>query len=142
MTYSKGCDVESFNVSGFAQAVADASVADVVVFVGGNRNCEGGQGKGGPHCESEGHDRPDLAMPGQQTALLKELFAVNPKIIFAVLTGGPISMNWEAEHLPAILVIWYGGQQMGSALADALSGNISPAGRSPMTWVTGLKQRR
>ena len=73
MSYAHGVDPESNSTAGFAAAVAAAAAADVVVFVGGNRNCEGGQGVGGAHCESEGHDRPDLAMPGVQTQLLKEL---------------------------------------------------------------------
>eukprot|EP01052_Picozoa_sp_SAG31_P041756 SAG31_NODE_6419_length_2027_cov_1.037344_2_plen_295_part_00 len=55
VTFAHGCDVESNSTSGFADAVAAAKAADVVVYVGGNRNCEGGQGKGGAHCESEGH---------------------------------------------------------------------------------------
>ena len=94
--YARGCDVESNDTSGFDEAVTAAKGAELVVFVGGNRNCEGrsalmhryvrftlcahptlvsttiacsllgGQGVGGGHCESEGHDRPDLAMPGVQ----------------------------------------------------------------------------
>lgn len=43
-------------------------------------------------------------MPGKQTELLKQLFAVNEKIVLLVLTGGPISMTWEAANLPAIMV--------------------------------------
>lgn len=43
-------------------------------------------------------------MPGKQTELLKELFAVNKKVVLLVLTGGPISMTWEAANLPAIMV--------------------------------------
>ena len=43
-------------------------------------------------------------MPGKQTELLQELFAVNKKVVLLVLTGGPISMTWEAANLPAIMV--------------------------------------
>ena len=106
VTYSHGCDVESNDTSGFSAATAAAKAADLVIFVGGNRNCEGGQGHGGAHCESEGHDRPDLEMPGVQTQLLKELYAANKNTVLLALTGGPISMNWEAANLPAIFVIW------------------------------------
>ena len=70
-------------------------------------------------------------------ALLKELHAANPLLL---LTGGPISMTWEAANLPAIMTIWYGGQMMGQAVANALTGAVSPAGRSPFTWPTGLEQ--
>ena len=59
---------------------------------------------------TEGHDRPDLAMPGVQTQLLKQLYAVNKKIVLLVLTGGPISMTWEAANLPAIMVSHHGTQ--------------------------------
>ena len=73
-------------------------------------------------------------------ALLKELHAANPRTILLLLTGGPISMTWEAANLPAIMTIWYGGQMMGQAVANALTGAVSPAGRSPFTWPTGLEQ--
>ena len=49
-------------------------------------------------------------------------------------------MTWEAANLPAIMTIWYGGQMMGQAVANALTGAVSPAGRSPFTWPTGLEQ--
>ena len=49
-------------------------------------------------------------------------------------------MTWEAASLPAIMTIWYGGQMMGQAVANALTGAVSPAGRSPFTWPTGLEQ--
>lgn len=80
-------------------------------------------------------------MPPQvQTALLKQLVAANPKTILVMITGGPSSINWEAANLPAIMVMWYGGQQGGRAVADALAGVVSPAGRLPTTWPTGLSQ--
>ena len=138
--YARGCEPESNDTSGFAAAAALAAAADAVVFVGGNRNCEGGQGVGGAHCESEGHDRPDMRMPGVQTALLQRLLAVNPRLTLVLVTGSPISATWEAEHVPAILVLWYAGQQGGHALADALSGAVSPAGRSPFSWPAGMSQ--
>jgi hypothetical protein len=60
--YARGSDVESTNTSGFAAAVAAAAEADVVIYVGGNRNCEGGQGDGGAHCESEGSLSTSIAL--------------------------------------------------------------------------------
>eukprot|EP01062_Namystynia_karyoxenos_P059329 TRINITY_DN50774_c0_g1_i1.p1 TRINITY_DN50774_c0_g1~~TRINITY_DN50774_c0_g1_i1.p1 ORF type:complete len:790 (+),score=201.72 TRINITY_DN50774_c0_g1_i1:72-2372(+) len=140
VAFARGCDVESADTSGFAAAVTAAAAADLVLFVGGNRNCEGGQGKGGAHCESEGHDRPDLAMPGVQTELLQKVVAANPRTVLAVTTGGPIAMNWEAANVAAIIVIWYGGQQMGTALGEFLTGEVSPSGRLPMTWPSGIDQ--
>jgi len=140
VTYAHGCDVESLDESGFSEATEHAKEADVVVFVGGNRNCEHRQGQGGAHCESEGKDRPDLELPGVQTKLLQQLYVVNPRIVFVVITGSAISFPWEAENLPAIVVMWYGGQMGGRALAGALAGDFSPSGKSPITWYTGVKQ--
>lgn len=79
-------------------------------------------------------------MPGVQTLLLQRLQKVNPNVVLVVLTGSPISATWEAEHLPALLVMWYAGQEGGAALAAALAGDVSPAGRSPFTWPTGVQQ--
>jgi beta-glucosidase len=79
-------------------------------------------------------------MTGVHTQLIKQLHSDNKKTVLLALTGGPISMNWEAENLPAIFVIWYGGQMMGTAITDVLVGDVSPAGRSPFTWPTGLSQ--
>eukprot|EP00750_Incisomonas_marina_P014366 INCI17645.3.p1 GENE.INCI17645.3~~INCI17645.3.p1 ORF type:complete len:471 (-),score=72.67 INCI17645.3:331-1743(-) len=138
--YARGCDVESNDTSGFDEAVTAAKGAELVVFVGGNRNCEGGQGVGGGHCESEGHDRPDLAMPGVQTQLLQNLTAVNDKVVLALTTGGAVGMDWEAANVPAILVVWYGGTEMGTALANILSGKVSPSARSPLTWFADMTQ--
>eukprot|EP01064_Diplonema_japonicum_P002689 TRINITY_DN11729_c0_g1_i1.p1 TRINITY_DN11729_c0_g1~~TRINITY_DN11729_c0_g1_i1.p1 ORF type:complete len:751 (+),score=181.34 TRINITY_DN11729_c0_g1_i1:41-2254(+) len=140
VTYSFGVAVESNDTSGFADAVAQAKTADYVIFVGGNRNCQGGQGKGGVHCEGEGHDRPDLQMPGQQTKLMQQLYQVNKNFILVVVTGGPISMNWEAQYAPAILVMWYGGSRGGEAVGQLLSGVVSPSGKLPMTWPVGVEQ--
>lgn len=140
IVYARGCDVESSDTSGFAAAVSAAKGADAVIYVGGNRNCEGGQGKGGAHCESEGHDRPDVAMPGVQTELIQALAKVNEKVIVALLTGSVIGVEWEAKNVGAIVVIWYGGTTMGDALADVVSGAVSPSARSPLTWYANATQ--
>ena len=140
VTFTHGVDVESNDTSGFDAAVAAASAADVVVFVGGNRNCEGGQRQGGAHCEGEGQDRPDLQMPGEQTALITRLRSATKTLILAILTGGPIAMTYEAQHADAIIVMWYGGIKGGQALGTNLAGITQPTGRLPMTWVTGISQ--
>eukprot|EP00397_Hematodinium_sp_SG-2012_P043965 GEMP01048995.1.p1 GENE.GEMP01048995.1~~GEMP01048995.1.p1 ORF type:complete len:495 (+),score=77.37 GEMP01048995.1:34-1485(+) len=140
VVYARGSDVEKPDTSGYEEALAIAHGADAIIYVGGNRNCEGGPGKGGRHCESEGYDRPDIDLPVVQTNLIKKLYEINRNIVFAVITGSPISFNWEAEHLPAILVMWYAGQQGGRALAAVLSGDASPSGKTPVTWPTGLQQ--
>jgi len=50
------------------------------------------------------------------------------------MNGRPLDLRWAAEHVPAILDIWYPGTQGGAAVANVLFGEVSPAGRLPFTW--------
>lgn len=79
-------------------------------------------------------------MPGVQTELIQALANVNDHVIVAILTGSAIGLEWEAENVGAIVVIWYGGTTMGDALADVVSGQVSPSARSPLTWYANATQ--
>jgi beta-glucosidase len=83
--------------------------------------------------ESEGIDRQSLALPGQQDALVAAVAAANPRTVVVSNAGGPILMPW-LDDVPTVLVAWYVGQQDGDALARLLAGDISPAGRLPVTF--------
>jgi beta-glucosidase len=80
-------------------------------------------------------DRTKLALPAVQQSLIKKIVAlVNRCTGFSEWKCG--SNQWEAEHIPAILETWYGGQQGGTAIADVLTGKYNPAGRLPVTFYT------
>ena len=66
--------------------------------------------------------------------MLKELKATGKPIVFVMLTGSALSVNWENENLQAVVNAWYGGQDAGTALADILFGDYNPAGRLPVTF--------
>lgn len=139
--YAMGCDQESNSTDGFAKAKALASEADVTVLFLGLRNCEGGQGRGGPRCESEGHDRPDLSLPGAQHALAKMLVdETDTPVVLVLLNGGPVAIEWEAQNVPAILETFYGGALGGQAIVDVLMGAANPSGRMPYTVPTSIDQ--
>lgn len=140
VVYAEGCAQESSDRSGFPAAVAAARVSDVVVAFMGLRNCQGGQGDGGAHCISEGHDRPDLELPGEQTALLQALHATGKPVVLVLMDGGPVSINWSAANLPAILETFYAGDMAGDAIVNVLTGGVSPSGRLPYTMYTGMDQ--
>eukprot|EP00300_Choanocystis_sp_HF-7_P020519 c20614_g1_i1.p1 GENE.c20614_g1_i1~~c20614_g1_i1.p1 ORF type:complete len:760 (+),score=123.48 c20614_g1_i1:148-2280(+) len=140
VAYAKGCDQESQSTAGIASAVALASASDVTIVVVGLRNCEGGQGKGGANCESEGHDRPSLNLPGVQLKLIQSLYAVDENLIVVFLNGGPISEPWVAQNAKVVLEAWYGGSMGGTAIANALVGTFSPSGRLPFTVVHDISQ--
>lgn len=79
-------------------------------------------------------DRTTLALPPQQEQLVKELFLVNSRMVFVLLSNYPYAIQWEAEQLPAILWMATGSQEMGTAMAQAVYGKNCPAGRLNLTW--------
>lgn len=119
-----------------AAAVKDA---DVIIFAGGiSASLEGESMK--VYAEGfKGGDRETIALPRVQTALLKELAATGKPVVFVMLTGSAIAVEWEAENLPAILNAWYPGQAGGLAIADVLFGDYNPAGRLPVTFYKSEK---
>ena len=104
------------------QAVEAARAADAAVLVVGS----------GPASESEGFDRPGLALPGRQDELVRRVAAVNNRTIVVVNAGMPVLMPW-AEAVAAVGYAWLPGQEMGAALADVLLGQAEPGGRLPVT---------
>src|SRR5436190_1342888 len=50
------------------------------------------------------------------------------------MNGRPLDLRWAAQHVPAILDIWYPGTQGGAAVANLVFGDVSPAGKLPFTW--------
>lgn len=79
-------------------------------------------------------DRTDLILPPAQEKLIQEIYRANPNVVLMLFTNYPYAVNWEQEHLPAILQMATGSQEMGSAAAALLFGEACPAGRLPMTW--------
>jgi beta-glucosidase len=83
--------------------------------------------------ESEGFDRKDIKLPGRQDELVAAVVAANPNTIVIVNSGSPVLMPWRKD-VKAVLVSYFGGEQMGNALVDMLTGATEPGGRLPTTW--------
>jgi beta-glucosidase len=113
-----------------AEAVAAARSADVaLVVVGENETlCR--------EAWAEHHlgDRDSLDLPGRQDDLVKAIVATGTPTIVLLINGRPLSINWIAEHVPAILEGWYLGQETGTAVADVLFGEVNPGGKLPITF--------
>lgn len=106
-----------------ADAVRAATQAEIVVLVVGTNS----------RTESEGFDRETLALPGDQDRLVEAVAAANPRTVVVVNSGSPVLMPWRGR-VGAVLVGWFGGQEMGTAVAEVIAGDREPGGRLPTTW--------
>lgn len=88
--------------------------------------------------ESEGFDRADLSLPGQQAQLIARVAAANPRTIVVLNCGSPVEMPW-LDQVAGLLMAWYPGQEAGHAVADVLFGQVNPSGRLPTTFPRRLQ---
>ncbi len=118
----------------FTNAVTAAGQADVIIYVGGiNSHLEGEEMR--VYLDGfNGGDRTRIELPALQEKLLQALQATGKPVVFVNCSGSAIAMPWENDHLAAILQAWYPGEEGGRAVAEALFGDIDPAGRLPVTF--------
>ena len=122
--FAREVKVNTTDKSGFAQAVAAAKSADVVVMVLGEVGYQSG----------EGRSRADIGLPGVQQELLEEVYKVNKNLVLVLQNGRPLTIPWAAEHVPAIVEGWHLGTQSGHAIAQVLYGDYNPSGKLPMSF--------
>ena len=116
--------------AGIAAAVAAAADVDVIVAALGETD---------ELCR-ESASRVSLELPGYQEELLEALQATGKPLVLVLSNGRPLSVNWAVKHVPAIVELWFPGEQGGAALADVLLGDYNPAGRLPVTFPKSVGQ--
>ncbi len=84
-------------------------------------------------------DRPDLSLPAGEDALIDAVASANPRTIVVLETQGAVVMPWLPK-VAAVLEAWYGGEELGDALAAVLFGDVDPSGRLPVTFPASLAQ--
>lgn len=115
-----GANIAYADGSDLAAAAKTASAAQVAIVV--------------VHTdETEGRDRPDLQLPGEQDRLIFAVAQANKNTIVVLDTGGPVLMPW-AGSVAGIIEAWYPGQEDGNALAAILYGDIDPSAKLPLTF--------
>jgi beta-glucosidase len=116
----KGIPVSYADGSNLRQAVRLARAARVaIVFASAG--------------QSEGADRPNLELPGNQDKLISTVAAANHNTVVVLNTGGPVLMPW-INQVRAVVEAWYPGQEDGNAIAAILFGDVSPSGKLPLTF--------
>ena len=105
-------------------AVKAAASAEVAVVVVGRY----------PKLEGEGFDVKTMDLPAGQDELIQAVEAVNPHTIVVLNTGDPVTMTKWIDKTPALVEMWYGGQEAGHALASILFGDANPSGKLPVSF--------
>lgn len=109
-----------------AKVLADADA--VIVAIGFHRNIE-----------HEGEDRP-YTLPEGHDELMTEVLKYNRNVVAVVSSGGEFDTTAWLDETPALLLSWYNGQCSGKALAEIISGKVSPSGRLPITFWGSLEK--
>ena len=136
ITVLPGCSRTGSDTSGFPAALAAASIADAVVYVGGLQ----------ASIEEEDTDRGSFELPGVQLALIQALHNATAArltpVVAVIVSGGPVSEPWmasaNASRLGWLWVSYFG--QDGAGVADVIAGAYSPSGRLPFTMPVDTSQ--
>ena len=135
--YAEGCGLTEPIEGGVDAAKEAAARADVVLMVLGlSSRLEGEEGEA--NLIDKSGDRKELGLPEAQAELLDEVLEVGKPTALVLLSGSAVAC--ADERLGAILATWYGGEEAGTALAEVLFGDVSPAGRLPVTFYESVDQ--
>lgn len=153
--YARGCDIMDSSKEGFAEAIEVARNADVAIVVVGGKPGATGISESEPDEEpvdssepgfnavlsqsdiagtcGEEFDRTDLKLPGVQLELLKAIHETGTPVIAVFVNGRPLSIEWAAANISAIIEAWVPGEEGGNGVADVLFGNYNPGGKLPVS---------
>ena len=82
----------------------------------------------------EATSRSELGLPGRQLDLVRAVVGAGKPVAVVLLNGRPLTVDWEALGVPAVLEAWFPGVRGGPAVADALFGDVNPGGKLPVTF--------
>ena len=112
------------------EAVAIAAKADAAIVLIGNS----------PAVESEDFDRTTLDLPAGQDELVQAVAKVNHNTVVVFNAGAPVNISRWVGQVPAVLDVWFGGQEIGHAVADVLFGDVDPSGKLPFSFINDFKE--
>jgi beta-glucosidase len=152
VTFAEGCKITKEGGNWFAdtahvsdpaedaklisQAVDVAKAADVALLVLGGNEDTNKEGWAPNHLG----DRDSLDLIGRQNDLVKAVLATGKPTVVLLINSGPLSINYIAENVPAILEGFYLGQETGVGVADVLFGDYNPAGKLTVSFPRSVGQ--
>lgn len=128
--YAKGCEINAKKEEDFSEALRAVKKADVAIVVVG----EYGEWTG------EAHSRTDLGLPGNQLQLIKEIKKTGKPLIVLLANGRPLTIDWMAANVQAIVETWFLGIEAGHSIADVLFGDYNPSGKLTVSFPYNVGQ--
>ncbi|WP_420847416.1 glycoside hydrolase family 3 N-terminal domain-containing protein [Microbacterium azadirachtae] len=132
VVHVRGSEVDGDDRAGLADAERAAADADVAIVVVGDQAGLFGRGTVG-----EGNDVESLDLPGVQRELVERVVATGTPVVMVVLSGRPYAIDWALDGVQdrpgAVLQAFFPGEEGGTAIADVLTGAVSPSGRLPVS---------
>lgn len=123
-------------VEAIRAAVETAKKADVAIVVVGENETTNREAWSEQHLG----DRDSLDLLGAQDQLIKAVFETGTPTVVLLINGRPLSINYAAQNVPAILEGWYLGEEGGTAAANVLFGDVNPGGKLPVTFPRSVGQ--
>jgi len=134
LRHAPGVTIDGADDSGIEAAAALCGGVDAVLLCLGERATMSG----------EAASRATPALPGRQQALAEAVtaraHALGIPVVAILFSGRPLVVPWLAEHVDALLTAWFLGVEAGHAIADVVTGRVSPGGRTPMSWPRAVGQ--
>jgi beta-glucosidase len=130
LSYAQGTEISGTSDSGFAAAIAAAQNSDVAVLALGESSDMSG----------EAASRAHLDLPGNQQQLLEAVVATGKPVVLLIFSGRPLVLDWAAQHVPAIMEVWFPGVETGPAIVETLFGDVAPSGKLTMSFPRAVGQ--